>query len=116
MAEFGVSHTVPFLPYGRQTIDDSDIAAVVEALRDDFLTTGPRVDAFEQALAERCGARHAIAVSNGTAALHVAVLAAGLKADQRLLTSANTFLASANCAEFVAATADFADIDPTPTT
>ena len=108
-----MSHSIPLLPYGRQTIDDADIAAVVQALRADFLTTGPRVEAFERSLAERCGAKHAIAVCNGTAALHVAVLAAGLKPGDRLLTSANTFLASANCAEFVGATADFADIDPT---
>ena len=107
-----VSHGVPFLPYGRQSIDDADIAAVVQALRSDFLTTGPAVERFEQALAASCGARHAVAVANGTAALHVAVLAAGLKPGERLLTSANTFLASANCAEFVGATADFADIDP----
>jgi UDP-4-amino-4,6-dideoxy-N-acetyl-beta-L-altrosamine transaminase len=100
-----------FLPYGRQNIDASDIAAVIEALHSEFLTTGPLVERFEKALAEYCGDRHAIAVANGTAALHVAVLAAGLKPGQRLLTSANTFLASANCAEFVGATADFADID-----
>ena len=103
----------PFLPYGKQFIDiDNDIDAVVEALHSDFLTTGPCVEMFEQGLAHYCGAKHSIAVSNGTAALHVAILAAGLKPGQRLLTSANTFLASANCAEFVGATADFADIDP----
>jgi dTDP-4-amino-4,6-dideoxygalactose transaminase len=101
-----------FLSYGRQCIDDSDIAAVVSALKSDFLTTGPCVEAFEKALAEYCGAKHAIALANGTAALHVAMLAAGVKQGQRVLTSANTFLASANSAEFVGATADFADIDP----
>lgn len=101
-----------FLPYGRQTVSDEDVAAVVEALHSDFLTTGPCVERFEKALAEYCGAKHAIAVCNGTAALHVAAMAAGLRPGQRLLTSANTFLASANCAEFVGATADFADIDP----
>jgi UDP-4-amino-4,6-dideoxy-N-acetyl-beta-L-altrosamine transaminase len=100
------------IPYGRQSIDADDIAAVVEALRSDYLTTGPKVAAFEAALAAYCGAKHAVAVSNGTAALHVAVLAAGIKSDDRVLTSANTFLASANCAEFVGAMADFADIDP----
>ena len=88
-----------------------DIAAVVQALQSEFLTTGPCVEAFENALASYCGATHAVAVANGTAALHVAILAAGIKPADRLLTSANTFLASANCAEFVGATADFADID-----
>lgn len=104
-------HT-PILPYGRQSIDDDDIAAVVAALRSDFLTTGPKVAEFEAALAAYCGARHAIAVANGTAALHLAALAAGFEVGDRVLTSANTFLASANAAEFVGATADFADIDP----
>ena len=100
------------LPYGRQSIDADDIAAVVEAMRSDYLTTGPRVEAFENALAEYCGAKHAVAVANGTAALHVAMLAAGIKPGDRVLSSANTFLASANCIEFAGATADFADIDP----
>jgi perosamine synthetase len=100
------------IPYGKQTIDEDDIAAVVEVLKGDWLTCGPAVERFEQALAHYCGAKHAIAVANGTAALHVAMLAAGIKAGDRVLTSANTFLASANCAEFVGATADFADIDP----
>lgn len=100
------------ISYGRQSIDDEDIAAVVEALRSDYLTTGPRVEAFERALADYCGARHAVAVSSGTAALHLAMLAAGLRPGNRVLTSANTFLASANCVEFVGATTDFADIDP----
>jgi len=100
------------IPYGKQTIEEDDIAAVVEVLKGDWLTCGPAVERFEQALANYCGAKHAIAVANGTAALHVAMLAAGIKAGDRVLTSANTFLASANCAEFVGATADFADIDP----
>lgn len=102
----------PLLPYGRQTVDSDDAAAVSEALRSDFLTTGPTVERFERALADYCGARHAVAVANGTAALHLAMMAAGIGPNQRVLTSANTFLASANCAEFVGATADFADIDP----
>jgi perosamine synthetase len=107
----GVSEPVEFLPYARQSIDDGDIAAVVEALRSDFLTTGPLVGKFERALANHCGAKYAVAVANGTAALHVAALAAGFKPGDRVLTSAITFVASANCAEFVGATADFADID-----
>ena len=100
------------IPYGKQSIDDFDIAAIIEVLKGDWLTCGPTVERFEQALASYCGAKHAIAVANGTAALHVAMLAAGIKAGDRVLTSANTFLASANCAEFVGATADFVDIDP----
>ena len=68
-----------FLPYGRQTIEDDDIAAVVEALKADFLTTGPTVAAFETAFAEKVGARHAVACSNGTAALHLAMLALGVQ-------------------------------------
>ncbi len=105
-------HDPRFIPYGRQLIDEDDLVAAVEALRSDWLTTGPSVEAFEQALAAYCGAKHAVAVSNGTAALHVAMLVAGIGHGDRVLTSANTFLASANCAEFVGAMADFADIDP----
>jgi perosamine synthetase len=107
-----LNKTNPFLPYGHQSIADDDIAAVTDVLRSDFLTTGPPVERFEDALKEYCGAKHAIAVVNGTTALHVATLAAGLTTGDRVLTSANTFLASGNCAEFVGASADFADIDP----
>jgi UDP-4-amino-4,6-dideoxy-N-acetyl-beta-L-altrosamine transaminase len=106
-----VSEKQKFLPYGKQSLDDADVAAVLEALRSDWLTTGPCVEAFEKALAEYCGAKHAVAVCNGTAALHVAMLAAGIGPGDRVLTSTNTFLASANCAVFAGATADFADID-----
>ncbi len=101
-----------WLPYGRQAIDEEDIAAVVEVLRSDWLTGGPAVDRFEAELAASCGARHAVAVCNGTAALHLALRAAGVGPGDRVLTSANTFLASANAAEYAGATADFADIDP----
>ena len=73
----------PFLPYGRQSIDDDDIAAVTEALRSDWLTTGPAVDRFETALAAACGAGYAVACANGTAALHLSVLAAGLAPGER---------------------------------
>ena len=100
------------VPYGRQWIDNDDIADVVQTLKSDWLTTGPKVAQFEQALAEHCGVKHAIAVANGTAALHVAMLAAGVGPGDCVLTSANTFVASANCAEFVGASARFADIDP----
>jgi UDP-4-amino-4,6-dideoxy-N-acetyl-beta-L-altrosamine transaminase len=100
------------IPYGKQSIDEADVSAVAEVLKSDWLTCGPAVERFERALAEYGGAKHAIAVANGTAALHVAALAARLGPGQRLITSPITFLASANCAEFVGAAADFADIDP----
>ena len=100
-----------FISYGRQSISEEDIQAVVDVLRGDWLTCGPSVESFEQGLCNYTGARHAIAVSNGTAALHVAMLAAGIGAGDRVITSPNTFLASANCAEYTGAAADFADID-----
>lgn len=101
-----------FLPYGRQLIDEGDIEAVVRALRSDFLTSGPEVEAFEREFAAFVEAKHAIAVSNATAALHLALLATGVGRGDRVITSPNTFLSSANCAAFVGATPDFADIDP----
>ena len=101
-----------FLPYGRQTIEDDDVAAVVAALRDDFLTTGPRVDAFETAFAEFVGAKHAVACANGTAALHLAMLALGVGADEVCIVPSITFLATANCARYVGAEVVFADVDP----
>lgn len=100
------------IPYGRQHIDESDIAAVVAALRSDYLTTGPLVEQFEQAFAEMVGAKHAVAVCNGTAALHLAMMVAGIGPGDRVVTSPITFLASANCAAYVGATPDFVDIDP----
>jgi len=100
------------IPYGRQSISEEDIQAVVDVLRGDWLTGGPSVESFERGVCKYTGARHAIAVSNGTAALHVAMLAAGVGAGDRVITSPNTFLASANCAEYVGAIADFADVDP----
>ena len=106
------AHTGPILPYGRQSIDDADIAAVVEVLRSDFLTTGPKVEEFEARFAEFVGARHAVAVNNATAALHLAMRVAGIGAGDRVITSPNTFLASANAAAYVGATPDFSDIDP----
>lgn len=100
------------LPYGRQTIEDDDIAAVTQALRADFLTTGPTVDAFETAFAETVGARHAVACANGTAALHLAMLALDVRADEVVIAPSITFLATANCARFVGAEVVFADVDP----
>lgn len=100
-----------FLPYGRQTIEDDDIAAVAEALRGDFLTTGPTVARFEAAFAETVGARHAIACSNGTAALHMAMMAAGIGPGDVCIVPSITFLATANCAVYVGADVVFADVD-----
>lgn len=101
-----------FLPYGRQTIEDDDIAAVAEALRGDFLTTGPMVDAFEAAFAETVGARHAVACANGTAALHLAMLALKVQPGDAVIVPSITFLATANCARYVGAEVVFADVDP----
>jgi len=100
------------IPYGRQDISEADIDEVVAVLRSDWLTQGPAIDRFEEALAAYCGARHAVAVSNGTAALHLSCLAAGLKSGERLWTTPNTFVASANCGLYCGASVDFVDIDP----
>ncbi|MFZ5717934.1 MAG: UDP-4-amino-4,6-dideoxy-N-acetyl-beta-L-altrosamine transaminase [Pseudomonadota bacterium] len=102
----------PVLPYGRQTIEDDDIAAVAEALRGDFLTTGPTVEAFERAFAEAVGARHAVACANGTAALHLAMLALEVGSGDAVIAPSITFLATANCARYVGADVVFADVDP----
>jgi perosamine synthetase len=99
------------IPYGRQTVEEDDIAAVLEVLRGDWLTQGPQVDAFEQSFAAVCEVPHAVAFSSGTAALHAAAHVAGLTAGDELITSANTFAASANCGAHVGATPAFADID-----
>jgi UDP-4-amino-4,6-dideoxy-N-acetyl-beta-L-altrosamine transaminase len=99
------------IPYGRQSISEDDIAAVVAVLRSDWLTQGPAVPAFEEAVARACDARFAVAVSSGTAALHVACLAAGLGPGGLLWTSPLTFVASANCARYCGADVDFVDID-----
>ena len=102
----------PFLPYGRQCISDADVAAVIAALRSDFLTCGPKVEEFERQFAAFVGAKHAVAVNSATSALHLAMCVAGIGPGDRVVTSPNTFLASANCAAFVGATPDFSDIDP----
>lgn len=101
-----------FLPYGRQTIEDDDIAAVAEALRADFLTTGPTVEAFETAFKQKVGAEHAIAVSNGTATLHLAMMALGVGEGDVCIAPSVTFLATANCARYAGAEVVFADVDP----
>lgn len=100
------------IPYGRQSISEEDIEAVCAVLRSDFLTCGPKVEEFEARIMELTGARHAIAVNSATSALHLAMLAASIGRGDRVITSPNTFLASANCAAYVGATPDFADIDP----
>ncbi|WP_374451940.1 UDP-4-amino-4,6-dideoxy-N-acetyl-beta-L-altrosamine transaminase [Phenylobacterium sp.] len=100
------------LPYGRQTIDEDDIAAVAQALRGDFLTTGPTVEAFEDAFADQVGVQHAVACSNGTAALHLAMLALEVQPGEAVIAPSITFLATANCARFVGAEVVFADVDP----
>ena len=101
----------PFLPYGRHDIDEADIAAVAEVLRSDWLTTGPAVPAFEREFAAAVGARHAVACSSGTAALHLAALAAGLGEGDAAVVPSLTFLATANCNRFVGAEVVFADVD-----
>jgi UDP-4-amino-4,6-dideoxy-N-acetyl-beta-L-altrosamine transaminase len=100
------------IPYGRQTVEDDDVAAVVEVLHGDWLTQGPEVRRFEDAFAAACQAPHAVAFSSGTAALHAAAHIAGVGAGDELLTSAITFAASANCGAYVGARPTFADIDP----
>ena len=99
------------IPYGRQSIDEQDVAAVVEVLRGDWLTQGPNVRAFEEAVSQAAGAPHAVAFSSGTAALHGAAFAAGVGQGDELLTSAMTFAASANCGAYLGATPRFAEID-----
>lgn len=101
-----------YIPYGRQSIDDADIEAVVKVLKSDYLTTGPAVAAFEKKVADYVGAKYAVAVSNGTAALHVACLAVGIGEGDEVITTPITFAASANCVLYCGGTPVFADIDP----
>jgi perosamine synthetase len=101
-----------FIPYGRQEIDDDDVAAVVDVLRSDWLTTGPAVERFEAAFAALVGAQHAVAVNNGTAALHLAMLAAGVGPGDEVIVPTLTFAASANAARYVGATVRFCDVRP----
>ena len=100
------------IPYGRQSISDEDIAAVTEVLRGDWLTQGPTVERFEQTVIDATGARHAVAYSSGTAALHGATAAAGLGPGDLVATSPLSFMASANCARYVGADVALIDIDP----
>ena len=100
------------IPYGRQDISQQDIDAVVEVLQSNFLTQGPKVPAFEQAVAKHVGAAHALAVNSATSALHIACMALGLGQGDWLWTTPNTFVASANCGLYCGAQVDFVDIDP----
>lgn len=100
------------LPYGRQWLDEDDIAAVIEVLRSDWLTTGPKVGEFEEAFADFVGAQEAVAVSNGTAALHAAMYAADIGSGDEVIVPPMTFAASANCVVYQGGTPVFADVDP----
>jgi UDP-4-amino-4,6-dideoxy-N-acetyl-beta-L-altrosamine transaminase len=100
------------IPYGKQNITEEDIQAVVEVLRSEFLTQGPRVKEFENAFAEYVGAKYAVAVSNGTTALHLCTLALGVQPGDKVITTPITFVASANCVLYCGGDVDFADIDP----
>lgn len=100
------------IPYGRQHITDDDIAAVVEVLRGPFLTQGPQIGAFETAFAQYIGSRYAIAVANGTAALHLCCLALAVRPGTRVITTPITFSASANCVRYCGGEVFFADVDP----
>jgi len=100
------------IPYGRQTISEADIEAVIAVLKSNFLTQGPVVPQFEQEIAHYCGAKHAIAVNSATSALHIACLALGVQEGDCVWTTPNTFVASANCARYCGASVDFVDIHP----
>ncbi|MUM76959.1 UDP-4-amino-4,6-dideoxy-N-acetyl-beta-L-altrosamine transaminase [Pseudodesulfovibrio sp. F-1] len=100
------------IPYGKQSITEDDIQAVTEALKSDFLTTGPRVPEFESAVAAYCGARYGVAVANGTAALHAAMFALGIGPGDEVVLPPMTFAATANCVLYMGATPVFADVCP----
>ena len=104
--------TLPFIPYGRHLVDDDDITAVIEVLRSDWLTTGPRVAEFEAAVAAFSGARFAVAVANGTAALHAVMHAIGIGPGDEVIVPAMTFAATANAVLFQGGMPVFADVDP----
>lgn len=99
------------IPYGRQWIEEDDIQAVIEVLKSDYLTTGPKVQEFEKTVAEYAGAKYAVAVSNGTAALHVTCFAAGIKSGDEVITTPITFAASSNCVLYCGGKPVFADIE-----
>lgn len=103
---------MPVIPYGRQEITAEDIEAVTQVLKSDFLTQGPEVDRFENDFATAVGAKYAVAVNNGTAALHLAILALGLKPGEKVLCATMSFAASANCVLYAGGEVEFVDIDP----
>lgn len=100
------------IPYGKQTIEQDDIQAVVDVLQSDFLTTGPKIAEFEQTVADYVGVKYAVAISNGTSALHAACFAAGIGPGDEVITTPLTFAASANCVLYCGGTPVFADVDP----
>lgn len=100
------------IPYGKQTIEQDDIQAVVDVLQSDFLTTGPKIAEFEQTVADYVGAKYVVAISNGTSALHAACFAAGIGPGDEVITTPLTFAASANCVLYCGGTPVFADVDP----
>lgn len=95
-----VKGTTEFIPYGKQSLDETDYESVMEVLKSQWLTQGPKIAEFETAIAERVGAKYAVAVANGTAALHIACLCLGLRAGDEVITTPNTFVASANCVTY----------------
>lgn len=101
-----------YIPYAQQWVDEEDIQEVLETLKSDYLTTGPKISEFEDKLKEAVGAKYAVAVANGTAALHAACFAAGIGEEDEVITTPMTFAASANCALYMGAKPIFADIDP----
>lgn len=105
-----MKHTA--IPYGKQHITDSDIQAVIETLKSDYLTQGPKIKEFENGFANYVGAKYAVAVANGTAALHLNALALGVKPGNKVITTPITFAASANCVRYCGGEVVFADIDP----
>ena len=100
------------IPYGRQNITEADIAAVVETLKSDFLTQGPKIEEFERSFAEYVGAPYAVAVNNATSGLHLAAKAVGVCPGQKVIVTPMTFAASANCIRYCGADVAFCDIDP----
>src|SRR5574343_149600 len=99
------------IPYGKQNITQEDLDAVIEVLKSDWLTQGPNIKQFEDAFAEYVGAKYAVAVSNGTAALHLCTMALGVKSGQKVITTPITFVASANCVRYCGGEVVFSDID-----
>ena len=106
------NNQAPMIPYGKQFIDEEDIQAVVDVLRSDWLTTGPTIEQFEKAFADFVAAKYAVAVNSGTAALHAAMFALGIRPGDEVIVPAMTFAATANCVAFQGGTPVFADIDP----